>query len=78
MLAISMAVAPFALGFLATKSLRLNQSFPEQQVMLMDTAATYCYTTNTATSLKAEKALMLFTSDPNYPKFACQVYRPDT
>ena len=67
-----------ALEFLAAKSLRLNESFPQQQVMLMDTAATYCYTTNTTTGTNAKKALMLFTSDPNYPNMACQLYRPDT
>jgi hypothetical protein len=78
MLAIVIAVAPIALEFLAAKSLRLNKSFPEQQVMLMDAAATYCYTTNTATGMRAEKALMIFTSDPNYSKFVCQKYRPDT
>jgi hypothetical protein len=78
MIVVSIAVSPVALEFLAAKSLRLNKSFPEQQVMLMDTAATYCYTTNTETGMKAQKALMLFTSDPNYPKMACQLYRPDT
>jgi len=78
LLAISIVVSPFALEFLATKSLKLNKSFPEQQVMLMDAAATYCYTTNTATGMRAEKALMIFTSDPNYSKFVCQKYRPDT
>jgi hypothetical protein len=46
--------------------------------MLMDTAATFCYITNTTTGTNAKKALMLFTSDPNYPKMACQLYRPDT
>jgi hypothetical protein len=78
MLMMSIAVAPVALEFLAAKSLRLNESFPQQQVMLMDTAATFCYTTNTTTGTNAKKALMLFTSDPNYPKMACQLYRPDT
>jgi len=78
MIVISIAVSPVALEFLAAKSLHLNKSFPEQQVMLMDTAATYCYTTNTETGMKAQKALTLFTSDPNYPKIACQLYRPDT
>ena len=78
MLMMSIAVAPVALEFLAAKSLRLNESFPQQQVMLMDTAATYCYTTNTTTGTNAKKALMLFTSDPNYPNMACQLYRPDT
>ena len=78
MIVISIVVTPVALEFLAAKSLRLNKSFPEQQVMLMDAAATYCYTTNTETGIKAEKALLLFTSDPNYSNFACQLYRPDT
>ncbi|CAB4757026.1 unannotated protein [freshwater metagenome] len=78
MIVIWIAVAPVALEFLAAKSLHLNKSFPQQQVMLMDTAATYCYTTNTETGIKAQKALLLFTSDPNYPNFACQLYRPDT
>lgn len=44
----------------------------------MDSAATYCYTTNTETGVKAQEALLLFTSDPSYPRFACQLYRPDT
>jgi len=78
MIVVSIAVSPVALEFLAAKSLNLNKSFPEQQVMLMDTAATYCYTTNTGTGMKAQKALTLFTSDSNYPKIACQLYRPDT
>jgi hypothetical protein len=72
------AVAPLAIEFAAAKSLKLKQSFPEQQVMLMDSAATYCYTTNTETGMKAKEALLLFTSDPSYPRFACQLYRPDT
>jgi hypothetical protein len=28
--------------------------------------------------MKAQEALLLFTSDPSYPKFVCQLYRPDT
>lgn len=78
MLAISIAVVPVSFEFVAAKSLRLNKSFPEQQVMLMDAAATYCYTTNTKTGLKAKKALLIFTTNPDYPTFACQLYRPDT
>ena len=72
------AVAPLGIEFSAAKSLQLKKSFPEQQVLLMDSAATYCYTTNTETGIKAKEVLLLFTSDPNYPKFVCQLYRPDT
>ncbi len=78
MVTILIAGAPLAIEFVATQSLDLKRSFPEQQVILMDSAATYCYTTNTETGLRAKKALLLFTSDPEYPKFACQLYRPDT
>jgi len=72
------SVAPLGIEFAAAKSLELKKSFPEQQVLLMDSAATYCYTTNTETGIRAKKVLLLFTTDPNYPKFACQLYRPDT
>jgi len=72
------AVAPLAIESAAAKGLELKRSFPEQQVLLMDSAATYCYTTNTETGERARNALLLFTSDPNYPKFVCQLYRPDT
>ena len=72
------SVAPLGIEFSATKSLQLKKSFPEQQVLLMDSAASYCYTTNTETGIRAKEVLLLFTSDPNYPKFVCQLYRPDT
>lgn len=72
------AVGPLTIEFATAKGLELEKSFPEQQVLLMDSAATYCYTTNTETGIRAEEALLLFTSDPNYPKFVCQLYRPDT
>jgi hypothetical protein len=78
LIAIFIIVTPIIFELTATSILGLKKSYPEQQVMLMDTAATYCYTTNTATGMKAEKALMMFTADPNYASFACQLYRPDT
>jgi hypothetical protein len=60
------------------KVLKLNKSFPQQQVMLMDIAATFCYTNNYETGIKAGEALNFFTTDLNYQKYACQLYRPDT
>ena len=78
MLVIAILIAPLAIEIAAAKSLRLEKSFPQQQVMLMDTAASYCYTTNTRTGERAEKALAIFTKDPNYKRIACQLYRPDT
>ena len=78
MLVITISIAPLAIELVAAKSLHLEKSFPQQQVMLMDTAASYCYTTNTRTGERAEKALAIFSKDPNYKRIACQLFRPDT
>lgn len=77
-LVISITLAPLAFEYLAAKSLRLEKSFPQQQVMLMDVAATYCYTTNTQTGERAARVIQNFSDDPNYKSFVCQLYRPDT
>ena len=77
-LVISITLAPLAFEYLAAKSLRLEKSFPQQQVMLMDVAATYCYTTNTQTGERAARVIQNFSNDPNYISFVCQLYRPDT
>jgi hypothetical protein len=46
--------------------------------MIMDAAASFCYTNNTSTGVRAKDMLQLFSSDNAYPKTACQLYRPDT
>lgn len=71
-------IVPVITEYTAARTLRLTKSYPEQQVMMMDVAASYCYTNNYATGKRAETALKLFTSDELYPKKACQLYRPDT
>jgi len=77
-LVISITLAPLAFEYLAAKGLRLQKNFPQQQVMLMDVAATYCYTTNTQTGERAARVIQNFSNDPNYKSFVCQLYRPDT
>jgi hypothetical protein len=77
-LVISITLTPLAFEYLAAKSLRLEKSFPQQQVMLMDVAATYCYTTNTQTGERAARVIQNFSDNPNYKSFVCQLYRPDT
>lgn len=71
-------IMPLAIETFAKESLDLRKSYPEQQVMLMDTAATYCYTSNLESGLRAKSTLALFSNDPSYTNFACQLYRPDT
>ncbi len=77
-LVISITLAPLSFEYLAAKGLRLEKSFPQQQVMLMDVAATYCYTTNTQTGERAARVIQNFSDNPNYKSFVCQLYRPDT
>ena len=75
---IFIAIMPLAIDTLAKQSLELKRSYPEQQVMLMDTAATYCYSSNLNSGLMAKSSLALFSNDPSFTEFACQLYRPDT
>ena len=77
-LIIAVTIAPAVTDFAIGQSLSLIKSYPEQQVMLMDSAASYCYTNNIATGLRAENALKLFVTDASFPTKACQLYRPDT
>ena len=75
---LAVSIVPLGAEVAITKSLNLVKSYPEQQVMIMDVAASYCYTNNTSTGIRAKEALELFTSDSTYSKAACQLYRPDT
>ncbi len=74
----AISVVPLVSEIAITKSLKLAKSYPEQQVMIMDIAASYCYTNNSSTGARAKSALQLFSSDKDYPGTACQLYRPDT
>lgn len=73
-----LALLPAALEVSASKALGLKESYPEQQVMMMDLAATFCYTNNSSSGLKAKTGLEIFTDAENYPSVACQLFRPDT
>ena len=73
-----LAVLPVILEFSASKSLKLVKSYPQQQVMIMDVATTFCYTNNSQSGKIARDALLLFTADQNFPKVACQLFRTDT
>jgi hypothetical protein len=77
-LIVFVTLSPLIFELTATKALKLNKGFPQQQVMMMDAAATYCYTTNVTTGEIAKKALQVFSEDPDYTKIVCQLFRPDT
>jgi hypothetical protein len=69
---------PVAIEVSSSKFLDLNRSYPEQQVMMMDLASTYCYTNNPRAGIEARKGLEIFTEDNNYSKLVCQLFRTDT
>lgn len=77
-ISIGLFLTPLLIEQSAASALELNESYPQQQVMIMDAAATYCFTNNYQTSLKAREILQLFTSDLSFPDRACQFFRTDT
>jgi hypothetical protein len=77
-LIVTISILPILTEYTISKSLGLVKSYPEQQVMLMDSAASYCYTNNPSTGAQAERALKLFSTNPKFPNTACQLFRPDT
>ncbi len=77
-LAILIMGFPIANEVTITKSISLQKSYPEQMVMLMDVASSYCYSNNNETALKAKIALDLFSEGKAISDNACNLYRPDT
>ena len=77
-ISIGLVVTPILIEQSAAKALGLKESYPQQQVMIMDAAASYCFTNNYETSLRAREILQLFTNDQSFSNRACQFYRTDT
>lgn len=75
---VGLATMPALLDLGAAKILFLKESYPQQQVMMMDLAATHCYSNNENSTKVAKEGLSLFTSDPKYFDQLCEIYRPDT
>lgn len=77
-IALSLLIAPIAAELASSKVLQLKRSYPEQQVMIMDAAASYCFTNNISTGNKAREILGIFTPSDNFSKNVCQFFRADT
>jgi hypothetical protein len=74
----SLAIVPIILDAGSAMALGLKKSYPQQQVMMMDLAATHCYSNNENSVDAAKAGLKIFTKDPEYFKTICEIYRPDT
>lgn len=75
---VSFAAMPALVDLGASRVLNLKESYPQQQVMMMDHAATYCYSNNENSIRKARLGLNSFTKDSEYLNHLCEIYRPDT
>ena len=73
-----LAIAPASIEISSSKLLNLQKSFPEQQVMIMDAAASYCYSNNESTLLRANRLLNYFSTDKEFGDYACNIFRADT
>ena len=76
--ALCISIFPLLLDLGASKALKLQKSYPQQQVMMMDLAATHCYSTNEKSVNRSKEGLSLFTSNSDYLDMICKIYRPDT
>lgn len=75
---ILVAITPLGIEIGASRAQDLTPSYPQQQVMIMDSAATYCWGINEASAERALASLKLFTSDPEIGQKICQFFRADT
>ena len=69
---------PLLIEFSSSTALNLENSFPQQQVMLMDFGATYCGTNNYETGMLAGRGLSNFFGREDFLLTVCQFYRSDT
>ncbi len=58
------------------KALSLEKSYPEQQVMMMDLAASACWSTNQSMVSKSKEGLGNFYLDGVVPSYFCNTFRP--
>lgn len=73
-----LSLTPLAIEISSSKLLHLQKSFPEQQVMIMDAAASYCYSNNESTNSRAYILLNFFSTDKQFGDYACNIFRADT
>lgn len=69
-------IASVGVEVLSTRTLALERSYPEQQVMVMDLAASACWSTNQATVSQSKEALANFYLDGVVPHYFCNTFRP--
>jgi hypothetical protein len=69
-------IASVGVEIVSTKALALDKSYPEQQVMMMDLAASACWSTNRSAVSKSKEGLANFYIDGSVPSYFCNTFRP--
>lgn len=78
LIVISFSVSCVSVEYSVSQMLELKSSYPEQQVMVMDLTANYCWGNNPSTALQAQTALANFYANEDFKSNICQFFRPDT
>ncbi len=71
-------VAPSAIENMAFKTLKLDNWYPQQTVMIHDLAATYCWNSSLSTRKLAWEGLDPFTTSNKSKSEVCQAFKPNT
>ena len=69
-------IASVGVELVSTKVLALEKSYPEQQVMMMDLAASACWSTNQSAVSESKEVLANFYLDGTVPPYFCNTFRP--
>lgn len=78
-LLILITILPVSLELLISNSTKLEKSYPEQQVMIMDLTAAYCWGTSSISGEISANSLMLFSNErETFLKKICQFYKGDS
>lgn len=71
-------VSPIAIENMAFKTLKLDNWYPQQTVMIHDLAATYCWNSSLSTREIAWEGLDPFTTSNKSKSEFCQAFKPNT
>lgn len=70
------SISSLGAEIISSKSLQLEKSFPQQQVMMMDLSASACWSTNQESVKSSMEGLKYFYSDRKVPDYFCNTFRP--
>lgn len=73
-----LALAPSVIDKVIVKATNMQESYPEQIVMIHDLVTTYCWSANNGTADIAKLGLEVIDTNPQALSTVCQFYKPNT